>query len=327
MNTYMINATENHAYLDLTEDYDPRDKHEGKFIYRNQKEEISIKPGDHFASLTNSISLNSLDKKAQLFNKGIIENVYTIEDKSLTKREREINLARIKDGKKPIKYFRHTLDFTDAESFKTHKSLDDYSYSLLKIYKRYINPVRHFSRVVTELPKSDYETLELERIYIERTLFGRLINSIPYENRLQFILIAVNQFKKADFREIPLADALILLKDFVSSGLIKMGEYLIESQKLIKNNYELFGDIEKVGFISPDIFNSNEELKEDHLDLKTDYIESQSKLFNRLFEIDTDFDSLFSIAGFEIKQNEKMEFRKIFSESSWPIDLTFDNYE
>jgi len=323
MGAYMINATQGHAVVTLPKLI--KDKYNGKFEIRNSTPKIKIHQNDEFASIVNNHETIFLSEKVEMLNRGYVSSVTNIETKQLTERELDENRRRAKRGKNPLRYYIHTIKFEEATPFSHYKFLDDYTYSLLKIYKRYIRPVRHFSRVITELPVEDFETLKKERIFVERTLFGRLINALPYQNRLQFILYAIDKFNEADLRKIHFSKIYPDLKEFVGTGVVQMGKHLIQSQNLIKKHSKIFLDDTKIGFgYDIDVENLEIEDPKKRKQDKVDYIDSQAFLFQEVFSIEEDFNDLFSMDKFQISKDDRTLFDNIFSKRAWPIDYNTD---
>lgn len=315
MSTYMINATAGHAEIDYPL-AQTKDKYNGVFTIRNSKTRVSVSYNDEFTSIIDNSESDYYCEKIELLNKGYIKSVKTEEAKELTDGEKKDNEKRIKKKLKPLKYYIHKVHFEEAVPFKTHRFLDDYTYSLLKIYKRYVRPGRHFGRVITELPSVDFDTLKEERIYVDRTLFGRLINSMPYQNRLQFLLFIIEEFNEADLRKIPFSQAFPLLKDFVGTGIVEMGKYLIKAEELINDNKAIFKNNTNVGFayeadLKPIVSNKKREKKKEPF--KIDIISEQVELFKNVFEIDNDFNELFSSNELNYKKADRELFDKTFN--------------
>lgn len=243
---YMINATPGHAIYTFLSNWS-EGRHDGTFIVRSHRTELNLKKDDLFASFIEDPKADYNSEKIVMANTGIFEKVESTPTQP-TNKEVAINESRKRRGLSQFSYYLHNIKFTEGEPFTKFKFLDDYSYSLLKIYKRYLKPTRHFSRNITTLDKIDFETLQKERIFFERTLFGKLINALPYQNRLQFLLFSIDKFGKADLRDVRISDAFPLLKDFVGSGVISLGETLINSSKLIEGMSEIFGDDADIGF-------------------------------------------------------------------------------
>ena len=316
----MINATQGHASIEKKM---PEAKQSSKallngsvFKIHNTQRRIRIDKEDEFSCFVDNDSYYTTEKY-KLIYKGLINSVDSIENTELTNDELSENERRKEKKLKPLKYYDHFVEFSEVSSFHTYEYLDDYAYSLTKIYKRYINPIVHFRQSITELPKLDFETLQKERIYVSRTLFGRLINALPYENRLQFLLYSVEHFNESDLRKIPFSKAFPLLKEFVSTGIIQSGKHLIKSEELIKKHY-LFNQENNIGFSYE---NEIESINKKETDFQIDNIFEQAELFRNTFEIDGDFDKLFSFDDLENNAADVKIFDKLFSKRAWPVDL------
>lgn len=316
---YMINATGGHATYTFPSTWQ-NSKHDGSFIVRSHTNNLNLREDDLFASFIEEPRATYNSEKIIMANTGIFKKVDSTPT-SPTRHEAAINESRKKRGLIQFNYFLHNIKFTEGEPFKKYKFLDDYGYSLIKIYKRYLKPSRHFSRNITTLDKVDFETLKKERIFYDRTLFGKLINAIPYQNRLQFLLFSIEKFGKADLRDVPLSDAFPYLKEFVGSGVIKLGEILINSKKLITEMSQIFGDDIDVGFAKEEDI-KRVKSKSAH---KIDHINPQVELFEELFSISTDFEELFSKKELKTSRADKELFNKLFRKRFWPVDLNTDN--
>lgn len=326
MNYWMFNGTDGHASIQNTKGSQDSE-HDGVIYYRikSQKERYDI--GDEFTCVIDNLESSFENEKIKLLNKGYINKTYEpkkIKSKDLTLKEsREVKYNREKKGK-TISFYLHRTDFSQANPFKKHIYLDDYSYSLLKVYKRYIKPIRHFSKIVTEINEKDFNTLKNENIFFSRTIFGRLINSLPYANRLQFMLYCLEEFKTNDLRLINYSNATPMLKKFIKEGLLNMGQYMIESINIVNNNSKLFGDYQNIGFIDEnDLISTTNE--KDKLIEKMDDLYTQSKLFEELFNYNSDFDSLFNEDNFKMNSLVLDEFEKAFNKRPWPVDLNTDS--
>ena len=301
MSYVMINATNERAKIDAP--IENKSKYDGKFIIRNYLQELSIKSGDHFASFYNK------KKDIKMLNKGLVKSVRVSLTTDYTQTEYKLRQRIIDQGKIPSSVFIHEIDFVETTNFHNYVFLDDYTYSLLKIYKRYLNPVKHFSNTVTDLPKVDFDTLDNERVFVDRTLFGRLINALPYENRLQFLLYSIDYFQEPDLTKVPFSEAFPLLKDFVESGIIKMGKYMIKAQELIRDNQDVFkGNLDFI------FIDNNDRRYQTY----NDSLNEQAELFKSLFETSDNFNLMFSR---DEVNGENELFNSIFNRRAWPVDL------
>lgn len=313
---YIINATPGHASADFVGNWQ-EEQHNGNFFLRNSNVQPGLRVGDEFVSFVADPNSTYNSEIIVMANKGIFKRVATFGDLP-TNKELAKNDARVSKGLQPLKYYKHEITFEGAYPFTKYKYLDDYTYSLQKIYKRYIKPVRHFSHSITSINLGDFETLVKERIFIERTIFGKLINSIPYTNRLEFLLYAIEKFGNADLREISPIEALPDLKKIVRSGVIELGKYMVESQKLVEEMESIFGSNANVGFAN----NLTTDINKDPIVI--DSLKMQANLFNAVFSINHDFDSLFSSQNFELSKDDRDYFKSAFSKRFWPVDLTPD---
>lgn len=317
---FMINTLEDHAVID-SDNFSKTQRYNGSFFIRNAQRKLRIGSGDSFCCFTGNKNAEYSSEKIELLSTGNVLDTITSEVDKLNDKEKALNEYRKKRKLSPLRFYNHRIKFNKAEPFKENKYLDDYPYSLVKIYKRYINPVVHFSKTLTELPTVDFETLKKERIFVDRTLFGRLINAMPYENRLQFMLYAVEEFGKADLREVPFSKAFPLLKDFVGSGIIQSGKYLVKSQELIIKS-GIYDNYYQVGFAEE---SELEKINNDEDQSPYDNILEQSELFKNLFAIEDNFETLFSTVGMRVSSEDKKIFDRLFSKRNWPVDLNTDN--
>lgn len=328
MSYWMVNGTSGHADIDIKRGNE-KSEHDGVISYRVDSTNYRFKAGDEFTAVSDNSEAEFVNEKVKLLNKGIISKTYEpipIKTKDLTALElKKVKYIKEKKGKNLIFYY-HRFDFAQAENYKEYKFLDDYSYSLLKVYKRYIKPVRHFSKIVTDIGETDFTTLKNENIFISRTIFGRLVNSMPYANRLQFLLYCLEEFKTTDLRKVHFTKATPILKKFIGHGILDMGKYLTESVEIIKSNPDLFGDYRFVGFVEEnDLLKFRTRPLRSKAKLLVDNIYDQSLLFKNVFDYNKSFENLFSEEKFEIKKTVVEDFEKKFSKRPWPVDLNTDN--
>jgi len=316
---YMINATPGHAIYTFPSNW-AESKHDGEFIVRSHTTDLTLKKDDRFASFIEEPKADYNSEKIIMANTGIFQKVESTPTQP-TNQEAAVNESRKRRGLTQFNYYLHNIKFTEGEPFTKFKFLDDYTYSLIKIYKRYLKPTRHFSRNITTLDKVDYETLQKERIFFERTLFGKLINALPYQNRLQFLLFSIDKFGKADLRDVKISDAFPLLKDFVGSGVISLGKTLINSNRLIQGMSDLFGDNADIGFADE----SELKKRKGKNITRIDFLTPQVELFEELFSISDSFEDLFSQKELKTGTKDKELFNKLFRKRFWPVDLNTDN--
>ena len=208
-----------------------------------------------------------------------------------------------------IPQFEYIISSTSFKEFYSYVYLEDYSYSLEKVY-RYQAPILHFRRAYTLLDENDANTLQNEWIYVSRTVFGRLLNALPRINKLDFITQIINEFETDDLKKISYLNGLKYLKEYIEERVLTRGKYIVQSRDIIKSNLnKIISDTQDIGFILKN---------ESQVSLI-----KQANLFDKVFELqDTFIKVKEKLAYVEKQKPEAMEhFYKIFENTTWPIDL------
>ena len=208
----------------------------------------------------------------------------------------------------PRDTYRHNFQLQVTQRLFNNNLLSELEYSLKDVY-RYNNPMVHFQTQYRELNDDDYETIIDGLVYTARTAFGKLINSLPRQNKLEFMIQAINEFRTIDFTKISLQKGLDYLYDYIERRILRKGLLLVEIERLLE---EKFSDIlipNEIGFIDPATEKHNN-------------ISIQAKYFEQLFNLDREH-NFKDFVRKKIKENEELEirFNKIFEKETWPIDL------
>jgi hypothetical protein len=228
---------------------------------------------------------------------------------------KKINISRLQAPSKlakPQKTKYHYRIISDSfESYKKYNELDDYAYSLQRIF-RYQNPERQFRRTFTALETEDVVTLEKEWIFISRTILGRLINALPRLNKLEFVSQAILEFNTDDLRKVSYTKGLRFLKDYIEEEILAKGRYLTSTRDLLENTLKQVVGKEDLGFLL-----ENE---------KTESIATQALLFDRVFALESTFKTLETnlVRAQEMNVNSELHFARVFRGNRWPIDLNKD---
>lgn len=123
--------------------------------------------------------------------------------------ERHTDSADHEDEDRTI--IEYSANIIKVHELPTPPSLDDYRFSLTKVY-RLSKPKMHFRRHYVNLPKIDFETLVSMQINATRTSVGILAEALPLSDRLalanEFIGIWQDKFEEASHT--------ILLSDLLS---------------------------------------------------------------------------------------------------------------
>lgn len=211
---------------------------------------------------------------------------------------------------KKAKYHYRIISNT-FEPFKKYHELDDYAYSLQRIF-RYQNPERQFRRTFTSIETEDVVTLEKEWIFVSRTILGRLINALPRLNKLEFVSRAILKFGTDDLSKVTYTKGLRFLKDYIEEEIIARGHYLTSTRDLLQSALKDIVGKEDIGFLLEDG--------------KTESIRNQAILFDQVFRLESTFETLEKnlLKAQETNANSEQHFRRVFRSNKWPIDLNKD---
>jgi hypothetical protein len=217
----------------------------------------------------------------------------------------------------PVKEeFIHGIDIEITDDSQQPILLDDIAFSLASVY-RFIQPEKHFQQQVRRLPKEDFKTIADRLVYVARTAFGKIANALPRDNKLEFVLLAIDKFGTLDYKRIKFSDALAFLLLYIRENIISQGMFLVETDNMLRNN---FGDnlpVDEIALIEQDIITEDADVHESKPNLVS------LKLFRELIKADNQAQFL-DVINAGITQNGKIEerFHKLFSNKAWPIDLS-----
>jgi len=146
-------------------------------------------------------------------------------------------------------------------------TLNDFVYSLLKI-SRYNKPYLHFNWPYNKLKKFDYDTLTNERIFLSRTIFGKIINKLTIEHKIDYLNLCFAELGDDYFNGHSLKKALEILRNYINYTIVTPGRYIEKTTNLIsniipeeyKNKIGFMGDYENE--IPDNIFEQNKLFKE-----------------------------------------------------------------
>lgn len=202
----------------------------------------------------------------------------------------------------------HFFDLEIENELQKDNLLTDVEYSLTVVYN-YNNPISHFAQQFRSLINDDYETIVNNWIYSARTVFGKLINAIPRQNKLEFMLQSMNHFSTIDFTHVPLQEGLIFLNRYLEERILSRGRLLVETNKIIKDRLSDLLPLDRVGFVNP-------------TNNKENTLEPQAAIFEDLFSLDSKM-SLAEMYRLSNSDSPIIEgrFSKLFESKTWPIDL------
>lgn len=274
---------------------------DGYFSIESTEEELSI-------TVDNNLLIIAPKGKNDLefFEEGVVTVVGDVielpPDEEIIKKRESKNLPPLP------KRFAHEYAFDKTKELKSNNLLTELEYSLKSVYL-YNNSKVHFQSQYRNLPKEDYETIVNGWIYAIRTFFGKLANALPRQNKLEFLLVSMDKFSTVDFKDVPLAEGLNFLYEYIENRILSKGRLLVETNKLIKEKLGGILPADEIGFIHP---------KNDKGNLLTE----QAEIFEKLFNLEKK-QNLKSLVRATIKSHRELEqrFEKIFRLNTWPIDL------
>jgi len=246
------------------------------------------------------------NKDLRFTSAGKIINVF--ETTVIKPTQSELLRARVAGSPPPRDTYRHNFQIEITQKLVTNNLLSQLEYSIKDVY-RYNNPAVHFQTQYREIKKDDFETIIDGLIYTARTAFGKLINSIPRQNKLEFMIQAMNEYSTIDFAKIPLQLGLNFLYDYLERRILKKGWLLVETDRILN---EKFNDVlapKEIGFVNPSTETYNN-------------ISTQANYFNELFRLERQH-NFRDYVNQKILENPALEerFNKIFEKETWPIDL------
>jgi hypothetical protein len=209
----------------------------------------------------------------------------------------------------PKDKYQHNFQIDILKDLKTNNLLSDLEYSIKAVY-RFNKPIVHFQQQYRDLTRKDYETIVKGWVYTTRTTFGKLVNAIPRQNKLEFMLQAMDYFSTVDFKNVPLYDGVDFLYKYISKRILSRGKLIVETNNLIKEQLSDIVPYNEIGFFNPE--NS-----------KSDNLSTQADLFEKLFALESKSD-IRKLIKKSVSEDSQLEHRflQIFKSETWPIDLS-----
>jgi hypothetical protein len=300
MNHLVFNAT----YLTVN-NVSTNNRFQGAVEIKSELDSLPIDIGDQYHFLDQR-------KKTYLFSHtGIIEKVSDPTILPYTESEKKKNEENAAKKLPPVKQtYLHRIGLAETKALTENNVLGDLAYSLRLVF-RYIKPYKHFESQYRKLPKEDFETIEKGMLYVARTGFGKLINAIPRENRLEFTLLAMKEWNTIDFRKVPYLEGLDFLQAYISQNFLQKGRILVGIKQLLSERLsQVEGlQVQQVGFTDSDG--------------KEDNVYTQATYFEELFKQDDNFDLIAKIKAGAVSNDEtESRFQKLFKSITWPIDIS-----
>jgi len=208
------------------------------------------------------------------------------------------------------------LYFSQIEELRQPYYIYDYAYSLPKIYKHFKNPLRHFIRSYGKLSYQEYDTIINRKIFISRTAFGKLFNSLHIEHRKAFLRQLYNNNSELHFQKnFDFVELYHLLKRYIQDSILNHYTFL---QKSIEFFEELKINSTTLGFTEPKIEGEQGSLFPRRRKVDNILKQLESNKF-----IETDIKKLdFILSGINEFAQSENTLNELFKNVPLPIDLT-----
>lgn len=273
----------------------------GSFTIKSVMEDVGITDETQFVMLEGTVQTVAFTKRGQITKKGNVVALPPSPQMIAQKKQRGQPPPRTEY----LQNFEHVVE----EFLTKRNTLKDLEYSL-KIVDNYNSPITHFQQQHRTLDEKDFETIQHGWIYIIRTAFGKLINALPRQNKLEFMLQCMDKFSTIDFKGTSLYDGYNFLLQYIEKRILDKGRLLVHTDNLLNKHFADILPVEEIGFVDPGKMRGNN-------------LSEQASVFRNLFKL--------SDKGAEINQvinrsksapnDLEIRFEKIFKSQTWPIDL------
>lgn len=155
----------------------------------------------------------------------------------------------------------YSIVVTEIKAIEDLFSINDFSYTLLKIHKNYNNPIDHFRGPYSRLVLSDFNAIVNNQIFISRTAFGKTINALHQKHRIAFLQILIEDNPRLYARGNDFVKAFSMLKEYIETYIYpdiimmsQIGKFLVEINDEDVSDLE-FDDPENFGNGKDNIMN------------------------------------------------------------------------
>ena len=293
-----------------------------KFYFETTEDAISVRKDSNYVVLHNAVPQpppKSKDKSAwnndelhtyKFTQVGKIRSISKPQTLPYSREEEDANRKRKAQNLPLIKQRKRFVFELSGEPLGENNQFDDLAYSLYTIHN-YVKPISHFQQQITSVGEKDFETIEKGWVYLYRTMFGKIANVLPFENRFEFSLMISREYKTVRFKGLPYHQLLEQLMAYIDSRIHGRGHLITATQKMLKRiSQTIDEDLSPVGFARYKQSDGKGEIG--------DEIETQAGLFDALFEALTALE-LKSLLNKKDPHSER--FDKMFEKREWPLNL------
>ncbi len=215
-------------------------------------------------------------------------------------------------GKQDKKQWKHLIELSLQKNLVENNNLNDISYSLFKICKYFKKPYKHFNHPYSSISYEDYNTIIEGKIFISRTAFGKLFNSLHNEHQLNFMNIYFKNYPYNFFSAIDYIKIFELLKKYIDFHILQPAKMLKISHNILQHFMEK-NIVNELNFSEDSSENSN---------VKYDNISKQVEKIDSLLAYDPKENFLNEISEIILQENQnEKRFNDIFRKMLLPINL------
>lgn len=205
------------------------------------------------------------------------------------------------------------IKVTIDNKFDEPRYLQDYAYSLLRVY-RYREPWRHFNRSYTRMVPFDFETIVRGYVFWARTAFGTFANVLPEPKLFEYLRLAAEHRPDWVVRGGDMGAAWSLLKSFIEDEYIASASVFVGAATALRE----LGQDQEVNIVAERFALAGDGERADPIVIQADHFNAMLTSFreNPDGPIIDQFDR-------SIEQARPIEerFEQAFKEVQWPLDV------
>lgn len=210
-------------------------------------------------------------------------------------RIQEVNL---KQPNEQQSFYQITVQLKQLEKYKDGKELTDYVFSFPRVRNFGTRINRHFSRKYYRMTDIEFDAVDKDNIFVERSMIGTALNAMHKEHQQQFVKFLVERFPRIIQGKIEYQNIAAVLLEYINFAIITPAHQLREAgiilrQLVNKDTYHLvsFDSIVDERRFTPSFIATQVTLIEEHIptlqtmaeQISGNFERNQSK-FHRAFE-------------------------------------------
>lgn len=144
----------------------------------------------------------------------------------------DVKLLPTTDNEGNIVY-NHDVNFRVLERFQKLKPIDYYLYSIKRV-RNWERPMNHFKLKYTEINQLEFEAITEDKVFLERTILGGVVNQLPSEHRESFMQLLMIEMPSVFFEIKDYKPVYDLLKRYLEYAIVNPSKMLVYSYSAMK---------------------------------------------------------------------------------------------